>query len=51
MHSRMDAEKRRVNPHRVANAEKGGLGAMKKEYIVISRALGEESNVSFLQRD
>ncbi len=51
MPSRKDVEKRRVNPHRVAKAEMGGLGAIKKEYIVISRALGEESNVSFLQRD
>jgi hypothetical protein len=31
--------------------EKGGLGEVKREFIVISRALGEESNVSFLQRD
>lgn len=51
MPSRKDVEKRRVNPHRVAKAEMGGLGALKKEFIVISRALGEESNVSFLQRD
>jgi len=51
MPSRKDVEKHRVNPHRVAKAEMGGLGALKKEYIVISRALGEESNVSFLQRD
>lgn len=49
--TRKDVEKRRVNPYRVAKMEKEGLGAMKKEYIVISRALGEESNTSFLQRD
>ena len=49
--SRKDVEKRRVNPYKVAKMEKGGLGAMKNEYIVISRALGEESNTSFLQRD
>ena len=51
MPSRKDVEKRRVNPHRIAKAEMGGLGALKKEYIIISRALGEESNVSLLQRD
>lgn len=51
MPSRKDVEKRRVNPYRVAKMEKDGLGELKKEYIVISRALGEESNTSFLQRD
>ena len=50
--SHKDIEKRRVNPFRELRKEKeGGLGEIKKEYIVISRALGEESNVSFLQRD
>lgn len=49
--SRTDIEKRRVNPYRIAKMEKEGFGELKKEYIVISRALGEESNVSFLQRD
>jgi hypothetical protein len=51
MPSRNDVEKRRVNPYKVAKMEKEGLGDMKKEYIVISRALGEESNISFLERD
>lgn len=51
MPSRKDVEKRRVNPYRVNKMEKSGLGELKKEYIVISRALGEESNTSFLQRD
>jgi hypothetical protein len=51
MPSRKDVEKRRVNPHRVAKMEKEGLGEKKREYIIISRALGEESNTSFLQRD
>ena len=51
MPSRKDVEKRRVNPYRVAKMEKEGLGEVKKEFIVISRALGEESNISFLQRD
>lgn len=46
-----DIEKRRVNPYRIAKMEKSGFGEIKKEYIVISRALGEESNISFLQRD
>jgi hypothetical protein len=49
--TRKDVEKKRVNPYRVAKMEQGELGRAKKEYIVISRALGEESNVSFLQRD
>jgi hypothetical protein len=49
--SRKDVKERRVNPFRVAKMEKEGLGAMKKEYIIVSRALGEESNTSFLQRD
>ena len=51
MPSKKDVEKHRVNPYRVAKMEKEGLGEKKKEYIVISRALGEESNTSFLQRD
>lgn len=51
MPSRKDVEKRRVNPYRVNKMEKEGLGEKKREYIVISRALNEESNVSFLQRD
>ena len=51
MPSRKDVEKRRVNPYRVNKMEKEGLGEKKKEYIVISRILGEESNTSFLQRD
>lgn len=51
MPSVKDVEKRRVNPYRVAKREQAGLGAMKREYIVVSRMLGEESNTSFLQRD
>lgn len=51
MPSRKDVQKRRVNPYRVAKMEKDGLGEKKKEYIVLSRLLGEESNTSFLQRD
>jgi len=51
MPSRKDVQKRRVNPHRIAKMEKGGLGQKKLEYVVISRLLGEESNTSFLQRD
>jgi len=52
MPSRKDVEKRRVNPYRVSKMEKeGGLGEMKREFIVISRLLKEESNISFLQRD
>jgi len=51
MPSRDDVKKKRVNPYKIAKMEKEGLGDLKKEYIVISRALGEESNISFLERD
>jgi len=43
--------KRRVNPHIQLAKEQGALGEAKKEYIIHKRALGEESNVSYLQRD
>ena len=43
--------KRKVNPHRVLQTEKSGLEDKKKEYIVLSRLAGEESNVQFLQRE
>lgn len=49
--SKKDVKERRVNPHTVIRNEKEGLGEVKKEYQVISRLLGEESNVGFLQRD
>jgi hypothetical protein len=57
MPRRKDIAQRRVNPFKVMKMEKEGiggkpsLGELKKEYIVISRALGEESNISFLERD
>jgi hypothetical protein len=51
MPSRKDVKDRRVNPHRVLKDEKGGLGEKKKEFIVLSRLMDAESNVSFLQRD
>lgn len=52
MPSRKDVKDRRVNPHANLRREKQeGLEKMKQEYKIISRALGEESNVSFLQRD
>jgi hypothetical protein len=51
MPSRKDVKDRRVNPHRVLKDEKSGLGEKKKEFIVLSRLMEEESNVSFLQRD
>lgn len=51
-YTREDEAKGRVNPFRNLKKEKEeGLEAAKKEYIIISRALGEESNVSFLQKD
>jgi len=51
MPSRDDIRKRRVNPHKIIRQEKSGFEDKKKEYIVISRLMGEDSNVSFLQRD
>jgi hypothetical protein len=46
-----DVRKRKVNPFKVLKAEKSGLEDKKKEYIVLSRLAGEDSNVSFLQKD
>jgi hypothetical protein len=51
MPSRQDERERRVNPHRVLKNEKRGLENKKRQYIIISRAMGEESNVSFLQKE
>ena len=50
--SRKDVKQRVVNPHAVLRREKReGLEEIKREYQIISRALGEESNISFLQKD
>lgn len=49
--SRSDEMKRRVNPHAVLKNEKTGLGELRKEYVIISKAMGEESNTTFLQKD
>ena len=46
-----DVKKRRVNPFTTLKKEKGGLEEKKREYIVLSRLAGEESNISFLQRE
>lgn len=46
-----DTKKRRVNPHKVIQREKSGFEDKKKEYIVLSRLAGEESNISYLQKD
>jgi hypothetical protein len=51
MPSRKDIKERRVNPHSVARMEKSGLGKLKTEYQIISRAMGEDSNISFLERE
>jgi hypothetical protein len=51
MPTETDVKKRRVNPHKVLRNEKTGLEDKKKEFIVLSRLAGEDSNVSFLQRD
>ena len=47
-----DVEKRRVNPHRVAETEKKkGLGKLKLEYQVLSHLAEEEANTKFLQKE
>jgi hypothetical protein len=51
MPSRDNVDKRRVNPHTVLRNEKTGLEDKKREFIVLSRLAGEESNISFLQNE
>jgi gas vesicle protein len=46
-----NVRKRRVNPHKVLVTEKSGLEDKKKEFIVLSRLAGEDSNVRFLQKE
>jgi len=46
-----DTKKKRVNPHKVLAMEKSGLEDKKREYIVLSRLAGEESNTAFLQKE
>jgi len=46
-----DVKRRRVNPHKVLKMEKEGLEDKKKEFIVLSRLAGEDSNLSFLQKE
>jgi len=50
--SRKDVKERRVNPFANLRREKvEGLEDIKNEYRIISRAMGEESNVGFLQKE
>jgi hypothetical protein len=51
MPSRDAVKKKIVNPHTTLKMEKGGLEDKKKEFIVLSRLAGEESNITFLQKD
>lgn len=46
-----DVQKRRVNPFTTLKKEKTGLEEKKREFIVLSRLAGEESNISFLQKE
>lgn len=46
-----DTQQKRVNPFTTLKKEKSGLEDKKREFIVLSRLAGEESNVSFLQRE
>lgn len=49
--TRKDVREHRVNPFANLKREKeGGLEAKKREYTIISRAMAEESNTSFLQQ-
>jgi len=51
MPSRKEVKEKRVNPHTVLKREKSGLEDKKREFMVLGKLLGEETNVSFLQRD
>ncbi len=52
MPSRKEVKDHTINPFMNLRREKQeGLQDKKKRYIIISRAMGEPSNVSFLQRD
>jgi len=52
MPSRKEVKDRTINPFMNLRREKQeGLQATKKEFMIISRAMGEPANVSFLQRD
>ena len=42
---------RRVNPHTNLKKEMAGLGKFRKEYTILGRVLGLESNTDFLKRD
>lgn len=50
MHSKTDGMGKKVNPHTVLKREKGGLEEAKREFMVLSKGLGEESNITFLQK-
>lgn len=47
----VDIKKKRVNPFKVHQMEKAGLEDKKREYIVLSRLAGEDSNVGYLQKE
>jgi len=51
MPTQESVRKRKVNPFKVLQKEKSGLEDKKKEFIVLSRLAGEDSNVSFLQKE
>jgi hypothetical protein len=51
MPSREAVKKKLVNPHATLKKEKGGLEDKKREFVILSRLAGEESNLNFLQKD
>jgi len=51
MPTEKDVMKRRVNPHLNLHREKSGLENKKREFMVISRLAGEDSNIAHLQRE
>ena len=51
MPSRKDVKEKRVNPHSVLKREKEGLEEAKREFMVIGKLIGKETNLDFLRRE
>lgn len=51
MPTKKDIKERRISPHRVLREEKGGFGALKKEYQILAAMFGEETDTTTLQRE
>lgn len=46
-----DAMKGKANPFKIAKQEKEGLQELKREFQILAKIAGEESNIAFLQKD